>query len=156
MKNWRCTVCGYIHKGDMPPEKCPNCGSPSEKFVEHTQEVNVSEVTHMHYGQMVTYGEERQTNPFFEDFESLAPFIYNLPVGTNAPLHKHPTTDELFFVLRGKLRFKIGEKEFVAEKGDMLKGKMNIPHTFANIGDEPAVFLSVKGPKPVDVEVLEK
>lgn len=32
---------------------------------------------------------------------------------------------------------------------------MNIPHTFMNIGDEPAAFLSVKGPKPVDVEVLE-
>ncbi len=32
MKKWRCTVCGYIHVGDQPPEKCPMCGSPKEKF----------------------------------------------------------------------------------------------------------------------------
>lgn len=33
MKKWRCTVCGYIHEGDTPPEKCPRCGAPKEKFV---------------------------------------------------------------------------------------------------------------------------
>lgn len=62
-------------------------------------------------------------NRFFEDFESLAPFICNLPVGAKAPLHKHPTTGELFLVLRGKLRFRIGEKEIIAIKGDMVKVK---------------------------------
>ncbi|MDS1029480.1 NADH peroxidase [Bacillota bacterium LX-D] len=34
MKKWRCTVCGYVHEGDTPPEKCPLCGAPSEKFEE--------------------------------------------------------------------------------------------------------------------------
>ncbi len=29
---WRCTVCGYIHEGDEPPEQCPVCKQPSEKF----------------------------------------------------------------------------------------------------------------------------
>ena len=32
MEKWRCTVCGYIHDGVAPPEKCPNCGAPKEKF----------------------------------------------------------------------------------------------------------------------------
>lgn len=32
MQKWRCTVCGYIHDGTEPPEKCPNCGAPKEKF----------------------------------------------------------------------------------------------------------------------------
>ena len=32
MKLWRCGVCGYIHDGDSPPEKCPKCGAPKEKF----------------------------------------------------------------------------------------------------------------------------
>lgn len=32
MKKWRCTVCGYVHEGDTPPEKCPTCGAPKEKF----------------------------------------------------------------------------------------------------------------------------
>jgi rubredoxin len=34
MKYWKCTVCGYIHEGDGPPEKCPVCGALRDKFVE--------------------------------------------------------------------------------------------------------------------------
>lgn len=34
MKQWKCTVCGYIHEGDEPPEKCPVCGADRSKFVE--------------------------------------------------------------------------------------------------------------------------
>ena len=34
MRRWKCTVCGYIHKGDEPPEKCPLCGADRSKFVE--------------------------------------------------------------------------------------------------------------------------
>ncbi|HKM09586.1 MAG TPA: FAD-dependent oxidoreductase [Candidatus Methanomethylophilaceae archaeon] len=33
MKKWKCTVCGYIHEGEEPPEKCPRCKSPKEVFV---------------------------------------------------------------------------------------------------------------------------
>jgi nitrite reductase (NADH) large subunit len=29
---WRCTTCGYIHRGPEPPELCPVCGSPAELF----------------------------------------------------------------------------------------------------------------------------
>ena len=27
-----CQVCGYIHEGDQPPEFCPKCKAPAEKF----------------------------------------------------------------------------------------------------------------------------
>ena len=36
MKKFVCTVCGYVHEGDAPPDKCPQCGAPKEKFVEQT------------------------------------------------------------------------------------------------------------------------
>lgn len=32
MKQWKCTVCGYIHTGDEPPEFCPVCGAAAENF----------------------------------------------------------------------------------------------------------------------------
>lgn len=32
MKKWICEVCGYIHEGDTPPERCPVCGEGKEKF----------------------------------------------------------------------------------------------------------------------------
>ena len=31
---WTCSVCGYTHEGPNPPEKCPQCGVPADKFVE--------------------------------------------------------------------------------------------------------------------------
>jgi rubrerythrin len=34
MKKWKCGVCGYIHQGDEPPDHCPICGAPKEKFIE--------------------------------------------------------------------------------------------------------------------------
>lgn len=32
MTKFVCTVCGYIHEGDTPPEVCPICNAPSSKF----------------------------------------------------------------------------------------------------------------------------
>ena len=29
---WRCSNCGYIHKGTQPPEKCPACAHPKAYF----------------------------------------------------------------------------------------------------------------------------
>ena len=34
MKKFVCPVCGYVHEGDTPPEKCPLCKVPGEKFTE--------------------------------------------------------------------------------------------------------------------------
>ena len=38
MAKWKCTVCGYIHEGDTPPETCPVCKQPKEKFVKLEEE----------------------------------------------------------------------------------------------------------------------
>lgn len=40
MKQWRCKVCGYIHVGEAPPEKCPVCGAGPEYFELMTGEVS--------------------------------------------------------------------------------------------------------------------
>ena len=37
MKKWICTVCGYVHEGEQPPEKCPQCGVPADKFKEQVE-----------------------------------------------------------------------------------------------------------------------
>ncbi|MGA2031090.1 MAG: FAD-dependent oxidoreductase [Thermoguttaceae bacterium] len=29
---WRCSVCGYIHRGAEPPDVCPVCGAPRDLF----------------------------------------------------------------------------------------------------------------------------
>ena len=30
---WVCSVCGYVWEGEQPPEKCPQCKVPADKFV---------------------------------------------------------------------------------------------------------------------------
>lgn len=37
-KRWRCTVCGYIHTGDNPPDICPVCGVDASFFELVTEE----------------------------------------------------------------------------------------------------------------------
>jgi len=39
MKKWICTICGYVHEGDSPPDACPQCAAPAEKFTEQGDEV---------------------------------------------------------------------------------------------------------------------
>lgn len=39
MAKYVCSVCGYVHEGDNPPEKCPQCKAPASKFVEQAGEM---------------------------------------------------------------------------------------------------------------------
>ena len=32
-KKWKCTLCGYIHEGERPPEFCPVCGAYKWQFI---------------------------------------------------------------------------------------------------------------------------
>jgi uncharacterized membrane protein len=34
MRKWECTVCGYIHEKNEPPEECPVCSAEKNMFVE--------------------------------------------------------------------------------------------------------------------------
>jgi rubrerythrin len=39
MKKFVCSVCGYVHEGDTPPEFCPICKAPVSKFSEQNAEM---------------------------------------------------------------------------------------------------------------------
>jgi len=39
MKKYVCSICGYVYEGENPPEKCPQCGAPKEKFKEKSNGV---------------------------------------------------------------------------------------------------------------------
>ncbi len=38
MSNWECGVCGYVHKEEEPPEKCPVCEAPAQMFKKMEEE----------------------------------------------------------------------------------------------------------------------
>lgn len=43
MKKWQCVLCDYVHEGEEPPEKCPVCSQPREKFIEMKESEPVPE-----------------------------------------------------------------------------------------------------------------
>lgn len=36
MREWKCSICDYVHEGDNPPGECPHCESIAEVFSEQS------------------------------------------------------------------------------------------------------------------------
>ena len=62
MAKWVCSVCGYVHEGDTPPEECPVCHVPADKFNEVKGELKLA-AEHT-FG---TYAETVKNNPDISD-----------------------------------------------------------------------------------------
>jgi mannose-6-phosphate isomerase-like protein (cupin superfamily) len=62
------------------------------------------------------------------------------------PLHTHPAYDEVFYVLEGTARFRLGDETLVAGPGEGVFVDGSTPHTFANPGDEELRYLCVVTP----------
>ncbi|WP_329045960.1 alpha/beta fold hydrolase [Amycolatopsis sp. NBC_01488] len=62
------------------------------------------------------------------------------------PQHRHAQHDEGFYVVRGTVRFTVGEETHDAPAGTLVMVPPGAPHTFANPGDEPAVILNTFTP----------
>lgn len=38
IKKWKCSLCGYIHEGNNPPDSCPACGVGPDQFEKIVEE----------------------------------------------------------------------------------------------------------------------
>jgi mannose-6-phosphate isomerase-like protein (cupin superfamily) len=70
-----------------------------------------------------------------------------LPPRASGPgLHVHTREDEAAFVISGVMTFVVGERRFEASSGELVWLPRRLPHTFANLGDEPAWVFGVTTP----------
>lgn len=53
-----------------------------------------------------------------------------IPAGDSVPLHAHRREDEIFHILEGTLRFRVGEDEFIASSGETILAPKGIPHSY--------------------------
>lgn len=53
-----------------------------------------------------------------------------LAKGAGVPLHFHPEQDEMFYVLEGSYRFKVGDEMFDLQTGDSIFLPRKIPHAW--------------------------
>jgi mannose-6-phosphate isomerase-like protein (cupin superfamily) len=70
-----------------------------------------------------------------------------LPPGSvGPPQHVHRRHDETFHVVSGTVRFTCGGEHVDAGPGTTVTAPIGVPHTFANPGDVPAVFVGTLTP----------
>ena len=70
-----------------------------------------------------------------------------IPAGSSGPgLHVHSREDEAVFVISGRMTFVVGENRFVAGAGQLVWLPREVPHTFANLDDEPVWAFGVTAP----------
>ena len=72
------------------------------------------------------------------------------PPGLGPPLHNHELEDETFYVLRGTYEMQCGPAVIRAEQGAALHMPRYTPHTFRNVGDEPAELAELMTPGGLD------
>ena len=52
------------------------------------------------------------------------------PHGDSPPLHVHQHEDEVFHILEGEFRFRVGDRDLRARAGETLLGPKGVPHTY--------------------------
>ena len=66
--------------------------------------------------------------------------------GGGPPPHIHHREDETFQILEGDYEWTVGEKTFVAKKGDTIFAPRGIPHTYRYLGQTPGKLMCVITP----------
>lgn len=70
----------------------------------------------------------------------------NNPKFTGPPLHIHADFDEMFYVTKGEVKFKVGDEIFFLKVGDNIFIPRSVPHCFTIVSDTPANFLIIAQP----------
>jgi quercetin dioxygenase-like cupin family protein len=79
----------------------------------------------------------RQRYEFHPEGENVIVDVWVEP-GGDVPPHYHPSQEERFSVLEGRVRFKVGGRKVIAGAGDELVASPGVKHAFKNVGDNEA------------------
>lgn len=78
------------------------------------------------------------------------------PRSSGPSLHVHEREDEGTFVIEGTLTFVIGEDRFEARAGSFVWAPRGVPHTFANLSEEPVRVLGMIVPSGLEGMFIEQ
>jgi mannose-6-phosphate isomerase-like protein (cupin superfamily) len=69
-----------------------------------------------------------------------------LPVGGSTTPHHHPRTEEIYYILAGRGRMRIGVEQCEVGPGDAIAIPPGQEHQITTLGDEPLRFLCCCAP----------
>lgn len=81
----------------------------------------------------------------------LAVVEHPIDAGRLVPPHVHHNEDEYSYVLEGRIGARIGDQILDAGPGSYVIKPRNIPHTFWNVGPEPARLIEIITPSGFDL-----
>lgn len=78
------------------------------------------------------------------------------PKSSGPGLHAHSREDEAVYVIAGRMTFVVGERTFEATSGELVWLPRDVPHTFANLSDEPLWAIGVTSPAGLESMFAEQ
>jgi len=76
------------------------------------------------------------------------------PPGGNVGLHVHSRTEEIYFIISGRGRMRVGDESRDVGPGDLILTPLHTAHSFQVVGDEPATFIVMEMVPPAIRAVL--
>jgi quercetin dioxygenase-like cupin family protein len=76
----------------------------------------------------------------------LAVVTYTTVAGEEPPEHTHPTEDEVFYVISGRVTFLAGGAEYPVETGGIMVLPAGVPHTYRVDAASPVALLVMTYP----------
>jgi mannose-6-phosphate isomerase-like protein (cupin superfamily) len=95
-------------------------------------------------GSVTIKAETRSTNGSLTVLE----FVH--PPKAGPAMHTHLREDEVWYVLEGAYRFKLGDAMVALSTGGMAFGPRGVAHGFQNVGDTPGRLLVIATPSGVE------
>ena len=90
------------------------------------------------------------------ELDSLHFNLYCIVPGQENPLHRHPSSDEVLYFVRGSGECVVGDAVYEVKPGDLVLAPKDAPHAVRNTGTEDLVCILAQSPLPcVHVPVRE-
>ncbi len=74
--------------------------------------------------------------------------LYCLLPGQAQAVHSHADAEKVYYVLRGRGRFTLGDEVAELGPGEAAHAPAGVPHGVENASDEPLVTVTLLTPKP--------
>jgi mannose-6-phosphate isomerase-like protein (cupin superfamily) len=81
---------------------------------------------------------------------SMTVLEFHVDAGSGPAVHSHLREDELWWVLEGEFRFRVGDTWLSTTSGGLAFGPKRMPHAFQNVGDSPGRLLVVTTPSGLE------
>lgn len=87
-------------------------------------------------------------------FEHMTIALTNTQPGNGAPLHTH-VGEEAHVLLKGKMRYFLGDQEFTIKAPYIVHIPSMVPHAFMNVNDEPAELVGIFPNNEWEYDILD-